>query len=66
MNSLHANGCQNALKAAEEKFVVDMWHLKEALTSADSMEAEEAIVQQMREREAKQRDLLASLQRSLF
>lgn len=66
MTNLHADGYRNALEAAKEKFVVDMWHLKEALASAESMEAEEAIVQQMREREAKQRDLLASLQRSLF
>ncbi|PQO46251.1 hypothetical protein [Blastopirellula marina] len=66
MNGLHAGGYQSALKAAEEQFQVDMAHLKVALVRAGSTEAEEAIVQQMREREAKQRDLLASLQRSLF
>lgn len=62
----HANGCSIALKVAEEQFQIDMWHLKEALVRAGSTEAEEAIVQQICEREAKHRDLVASLQRSLF
>ncbi|RCS52710.1 hypothetical protein DTL42_07690 [Bremerella cremea] len=66
MNGIHAGSYRSALTTAQEEFELDMSRLKKALADATCFEEEEAIVLQMREREAKHRDLVASLQRSLF
>ncbi len=66
MNGFHVDGYRCALTAAKEEFQIDMLRLKESLAKATCFEEEEAIDLQMREREAKHRDLIASLQRSLF
>lgn len=65
MNGIHADGCRGALTTAQEEFELDMSRLKKAVAKATCFEEEEAIVLQMHEREAKHRDLIASLQRSL-
>jgi len=66
MDGLHALGCSNAIAAANETFDSEMSRLKQSLTQATSAEEEAAIEQQMRECEARHRDLLSSLQRSLY
>ncbi|PQO36598.1 hypothetical protein [Blastopirellula marina] len=66
MNDIHADGYRGALTAAKEEFQLDMAQLQQSLANATCVEEEEAIDHQMREREAKHRDLIASLQRSLF
>ena len=66
MNGLQYDGCKNALALANEQFEAEMRRLKDALAHASSPEAEDAIQQQMRECEARHRDQIASLQRSVF
>ncbi|MEW4563861.1 hypothetical protein AB1K70_15105 [Bremerella sp. JC770] len=66
MDGLHALGCSNAITAANETFDSEMSRLKKSLAQATSAEEEAAIEQQMRECEARHRDLLSSLQRSLY
>lgn len=66
MSGFHVDGYRCALSAAKKEFQVDMLRLKECLADATCFEEEEAIDLQMREREAKHRDLIASLQRSIY
>lgn len=65
MNEFQTDGYRCALTAAKEEFQIDMAQLQQSLANATCVEEEEAIDQQMRQREAKHRDLIASLQRSL-
>ncbi|GAA4430873.1 MULTISPECIES: hypothetical protein [Bremerella] len=66
MEGLHVDGCKNAMVAAQEEFDSTMNRYKSQLKEATSAEAEEAIQQQMRQCEARHRDLISSLQRSVF
>ncbi len=66
MNQTHVDGTKSAIASVTQEFEADMQRLREALSQETSAEAQEAIQQQMREREAKHREKLAALQRSLF